>query len=117
MRDFRKLDVWHEGINYCQIIYQLTNNLPKDERFGLVSQMNRAAISISSNIAEGCSRKSNLDYAKFIEYSLGSAFELETQIIICTKVGYIDSLVSQRYLNRLNILQRRLNALRNSILK
>ena len=115
MRDFRKLEVWKEGIDFCQAIYQLTSTLPKDEKYGLVSQMNRAGVSIPSNLAEGCSRKSKVEFAKYIDYSLGSAFELETQIIICSRIGHIEEKLSQRYLTRLNILQKRINASKNSI--
>ena len=90
MKDFRKLDIWKRGLKLVKQVYVLTNKLPQKEQFGLVSQMNRCAVSIPSNIAEGCSRSSALELARFIEIALGSAFELETQIIIVSEVYQIE---------------------------
>lgn len=70
-------------------VYQLTKRLPTEERFGVATQMQRAAVSISSNIAEGCSRKSQKDYRRILEIALGSAFELETQLLVTVEVGYL----------------------------
>jgi len=116
MRDFRKLDLWKEGIEFSSIIYDLTAQFPKNEKYGLIDQMRRAVVSIPSNLAEGCSRKTNKEYVKYIDYSLGSAFELETQLIISSKVGYINQENAKNSIDRLSILQRRINVLRNSIL-
>lgn len=90
MRGFKKLKIWQNGIQLVELTYQLTKYFPQDERFGLTSQMNRAAVSVPSNIAEGGSRTSQKEYKRFLEFALGSAFELETQLIISQKLGLID---------------------------
>jgi len=116
MRNFRKYDIWTDGIDFSIGIYKTTSSFPSDERFGLISQMRRAAVSIPSNIAEGASRKSNLEFSRFIEISLGSSFELETQLIISLQQKYISSEAMNALLPPLQSLQRRLNALRNTLL-
>ncbi len=90
MRNFRELEVWKESIEIVKKVYSITNAFPSNEKFGLVSQMNRCRVSIASNIAEGCSRKSEIDFARFLEISIGSSFELETQLIISNNLIYID---------------------------
>jgi four helix bundle protein len=82
MKDFKKLQIWQKGIEIVKLSYKLTEQLPSAEKFNLISQINRAAISIPSNIAEGSSRRSERDYFRFLEIALGSCFELETQIIM-----------------------------------
>lgn len=82
MRNFKNLEIWKFGIQLTLKVYNLSETLPSEEKFGLRSQICRAAVSIPSNIAEGCSRSSELDYKRFLEIALGSAFELETQLII-----------------------------------
>lgn len=79
MFNFEKLDVWQKSIVLADQVYRLTKSFPADERFGLTNQMRRAAVSISSNLAEGCSRKSKSDFSRFIEIATGSAFELVSQ--------------------------------------
>ncbi|MCU4163404.1 four helix bundle protein [Carboxylicivirga caseinilyticus] len=88
MKDYRKLRVWQKGIEIVKLTYKLTSALPSNEKFNLVSQMNRAAVSIPSNIAEGSSRKSEKDYHRYLEISLGSCFELDTQIEIVIQLEF-----------------------------
>src|SRR5450756_906629 len=76
MFNFEKLETWHEAIAFADLIYKLTRHFPDEERFGLTNQMRRAAVSISSNIAEGCSRSSRMDYARCVEIATGSVFEV-----------------------------------------
>ena len=90
MHNFKELKVWNAGIALCKAIFILTKTFPADERFGLISQMNRAVVSIPSNIAEGCGRKSGKEFHQFLNVALGSAFELETQLIIAKEFGYIN---------------------------
>lgn len=78
MRDFRKLEIWNKGIAIVKTVYAFTADLPKSEKYGLISQMQRCAVSIPSNIAEGCSRNSEIEYKRYLEIAIGSAFELET---------------------------------------
>jgi len=82
MHNFKELKVWKAGIEICKTIFVLTRSFPGEEKFGLISQMTRSAVSIPSNIAEGCGRKSNKELHQFLNIALGSSFELETQIII-----------------------------------
>ena len=84
---YRDLVVWQQAMNVAVETYRLTSAFPKDEMFGLTSQMRRAAVSIASNIAEGEGRKSKKEFAHFLGFSLGSKAELETQLILCERVG------------------------------
>ena len=111
MRNFREYEVWKNGISFTAGVYILTKDLPDSEKFGLISQIRRASVSIPSNIAEGCSRTSEKDFARFIEIALGSAFETETLLIICKEVGYLDQQQLDRQLNELHGIQRGLNSL------
>src|SRR2546429_1811125 len=79
MFNFEKLDVWQEAIQFADLVYQLSGDFPADERFGITNQMRRAAVSISSNIAEGSSRASRPDFARFVEIATGSLFEVLSQ--------------------------------------
>jgi four helix bundle protein len=90
MHNFRELKVWKAGIEVSKIIFHLTKSFPSEERYGLISQMVRCAVSIPSNIAEGCGRKSNKELHHFLSISLGSSFELETQLIIAKEFNYIN---------------------------
>jgi four helix bundle protein len=89
MHNFKELKVWKAGITLWKATFELTNSFPSNERYGLTSQMTRAAISIPSNIAEGCGRKSNKELYQYLSIALGSAFELETQIIIAKEFDYL----------------------------
>ena len=82
MRDFKKLMIWQLGMDIVDRVYEIIPSLPSDERFGIRSQMSRCAISIPGNIAEGSSKASKKDYSRYSEISLGSAFELETHLLI-----------------------------------
>lgn len=90
MRNFKELRIWQKGFEIAVKSIQLTKGFPAEEKFGICSQISRAAVSIPSNIAEGSSRKSEKDYSRFTEISLGSAFELETQLLIAREVNYGD---------------------------
>ncbi|UKM63633.1 four helix bundle protein [Flavobacteriaceae bacterium GSB9] len=87
--DHKELDVWKYGMDLVELIYKVTSAFPDDERFGLTSQMRRAAISIPSNIAEGCGRKSDKELIQFLSIALGSVAELETQYLIAVRLNYI----------------------------
>jgi four helix bundle protein len=82
MFNFEKLDVWEKAIDFADLVYNNTRHFTADERFGLTNQMRRAAVSISSNIAEGTSRMSQADFARFIEIATGSVFEVVSQSFI-----------------------------------
>jgi four helix bundle protein len=88
MRNFKQLKIWQKGFEIAVKSIKLTSAFPKEEKYGLTSQMSRASVSIPSNIAEGSSRSSEKDYKRFLEFSLGSSFELETQLLIADAVNY-----------------------------
>ena len=111
MHNFRKLQIWIESMDLVDAIYDKTKSFPRQEVFGLVSQMQRAAVSVPSNIAEG-SGKSNKDFARFLSISVGSLFELETQVLIAERRGYLDKSISELLINRVVRLQRMINTFR-----
>ena len=82
MKNFKELNVWKQRIEIVKMTYQLSKLFPQEEKFSITSQINRAAVSIPANIAEGSSRNSDKDYARFLQIALGSAFELQTYLII-----------------------------------
>lgn len=91
MKSHEDLDVWKKAIELAECIYGVTRNFPNDEKFGLVSQMRRAAVSIASNIAEGAARQSKKEFVQFLSIASGSTSELLTQIIISDRIGVVDS--------------------------
>jgi len=112
MRNFREYDIWIDSMELVNNIYDLVGYFPKNEQYVLTSQMTRSAISIPSNIAEGASRNSEKDFARFLEIGLGSAFELETQVRIAVKRKYISDDNKTRTIESLISLQKRISALR-----
>ncbi len=115
MRNFRELKIWDNSMQIIIPIYIITSKFPLEERFGLTSQMRRASVSIASNIAEGCSRNSNKEFRRFLEISLGSAYELETQSIIAGELGYISKEQLAGFLLNFVALQKQINTLINKL--
>ena len=91
MHNIQELKIWHKAIDLSVEIYKISAELPHDERFGLVSQIRRASVSIASNIAEGAGRNTNGEFCQFLGIANGSAYELQTQIVIAQKLGLIKS--------------------------
>ena len=89
MRDHRKLRAFELADNLVLLVYSITKTFPKDEQFSLTSQVRRAAVSIASNIVEGCARQSQADYVRFLDMALGSAREVEYQLTIAQRLGYM----------------------------
>ena len=89
MGKHKDLEIWKTGIDLVEVIYKITETFPKNEVYGLVSQMRRAAVSIPSNIAEGAARKGKAEYMQFLYIALGSLSEIETQIIIAKRLSFI----------------------------
>ena len=89
-RNFRDYPVWNEAVNYATYVYEVTGQMPWFEKKGLCDQLQRAAVSISSNIAEGAAKPSNAEFAHYLDTALGSAYEVETQLLIANKVGYVE---------------------------
>jgi four helix bundle protein len=115
MRNFRDLEVWQSSVLFVKRIYIITGSFPNEEKFGLVSQINRCAVSIPSNIAEGCSRSSQKDFSRFLQISLGSAFELETQIEIAKEIGFVDVILHLEIISELNVIQKRIQSLKKYV--
>jgi four helix bundle protein len=91
IRTHKDLDVWKESMKLVKNVYLLTASFPKEEIYGLISQMRRASVSIPSSIAEGAARSTNKDFARFLYISLGSLAELETQLLLTVDLGFIDN--------------------------
>lgn len=116
-RNFREYPVWQEADDFATFVYEVTGKMPWFEKKGLCDQMQRAAVSISSNIAEGAARSSDADFAHFLDFALGSAFEAETQLTIAKNVGYFDNLDFnadinfQTLMDKIHSIERQLNGL------
>ncbi len=110
---FEKLEVWKESKDFTKEIYTVTSTFPDDEKFGLTSQMRRAAVSICSNIAEGSARKTNKDKAHFTTISFGSAVEVLNQLILTVELGLLTQESYQELRLKLESITNKLNALRN----
>lgn len=111
VKDYKSLNVWKKAIELVTIIYKTTELFPKQEHYGLTSQIRKSAVSVPSNIAEGNSRASTKEYIHFLCISLGSSAELETQIIISKNIGYIDSKKCEKILSKIIIIRKMLPAL------
>jgi four helix bundle protein len=90
MRPHEKLEAWSQAINFVVDVYKSTETFPKEEKFGLTSQIRRAAVSVPANIAEGAGRRSDKEFAHFLSNAQGSASELETELIIAHRLGYLN---------------------------
>lgn len=115
MRNFRNYDIWKKGMDIANNVYYLTDGFPKYETYGLADQLRRAAVSIPSNIAEGCSRTSEAKFAHFLEYSIGSCFEVETQLEIAKRRDYISKEQYGNFLTLLQIEEKQLNQFINQL--
>ena len=117
MRNFKELKIWQKGFQIAVHSFKLVAGFLKEERFGISSQITRSAVSISSNIAEGSSRSSERDYNRFVEISLGSSFELETQLLIAEAVNYGDREVRNEMLKQIDEEQKMLISFMNKLNK
>lgn len=111
VKSYRDLKVWQDGVDLVESIYRVTGPYPREEMFGLTSQMRRASVSIPSNIAEGHSRSGTGEYLHHVGISLGSLAELETQIIISERLGFLKQDGAQRSLTSCESIGRMLHAL------
>jgi four helix bundle protein len=108
---YRDFIVWQKSMDLVTDTYKLTHSLPKEEVFGLKSQIRRSVISVPSNIAEGFGRKSNKDFARFLKISIGSLFELQTQLEICFRLKYIEKNIYEGTYNQTREVERMLSSL------
>jgi four helix bundle protein len=115
--NFEKLETWQKAITFADMVYAVTRNFPADERFGLTNQMRRAAVSISSNIAEGTARNSKNDYARFLEIAAGSLFEVVSQSFIGQRQGFLSDVDFQKLYAAAEEQGKMLSGLRRLILE
>ncbi len=113
---YKDLLIWQKGIVLVRMVYKLTSRFPDDEKFGLVSQMRRAAVSIPSNIAEGQARHTTQEFIQFLSHAEGSLAEVETQLIIGVDLGYCGTQEAAAAQGLTSELKRMLNALRRKLL-
>src|SRR5262245_45700389 len=116
MFNFEKLDVWQRAIGFADLVYRLTRAFLHDERFGLTSQMRRAAVSIASNIAEGSARASRVDFARFVEIASGSVFEVVSQARISLQQKLLSETEYRELYTAAEVQGKMLSALRRALL-
>ncbi|MEM9679318.1 MAG: four helix bundle protein [Bacteroidota bacterium] len=115
MHNFKKLKIWSESIELVAKSYKLTKTFPDFEKYGLATQMNRCAVSIPSNIAEGSSKSTDKHFNKYLEDSLGSAFEWETQLIIAFNETYISEETFKELENKINQIQKMISSFQSGL--
>jgi four helix bundle protein len=111
MRDYKKYSIWQQGHEIALEIYRITKNFPKDELYGLTSQIRRAVSSIPTNIVEGCGRESDLDFRRFLVIALGSATEVEYLLLLCFELGYIEESHFSHLTNKVVAIRKQLRNL------
>ena len=111
MRNFRNYKIYQDAMEIAKMTYKVTGVFPKSEIYALSAQLNRAGVSIASNIAEGASRDSEKDFAHFLEMSLGSSFEVETQLLIAKSLGYDKGGIINELLEKIQRIEKQLNQL------
>jgi len=117
MHNFKELKVWKEAMELSKIIYNITKSFPNEEKFGLTSQIIRCTISVPSNIAEGCGRGTDKEFARFLSISRGSTYELETQLILAHNFAYLSTVDCNNIIEKLSQIQRMLNGLIQTLSK
>ncbi len=115
MAEFKELLVWQKSIDFVTKVYQVTESFPEKEKFGLISQLTRASVSVPSNIAEGNSRRSLPDYIQFLKIARGSCAEIETQLIISKKLNFITEELFLKLNNQIIEITKMINGLINSL--
>ena len=113
MADYKDLNIWKASMDLVEHIYRLVKLFPREETYGLSDQLRRAVVSIPSNIAEGSNRNTDKEFIQFLYIALGSACEVETQLIIASRLGYLQDI--QQELDTITRLRKMINALINSI--
>ncbi|MFS4469725.1 four helix bundle protein [Maribacter sp. 2210JD10-5] len=111
MRNFRELEVWKDARKLVKEVYILSKLLPESEKFGLISQINRCVVSIPANIAEGSAKYSQKDFVRFLQISLGSAYELESHLILCGDLEFVSNEKISEIIRKTQVLQKRIASL------
>ncbi|MDR3001945.1 MAG: four helix bundle protein [Fibromonadaceae bacterium] len=115
IQNYQELIVWQEAMNLAEMTYAQTKNFPKEELYGIVSQIRRAAVSIPANIAEGYGRKNRAEYLNFLSIAAGSLTETETHLLLSKRIGYLTEEQMNKLQKQLNVVGKLLMALRKSL--
>lgn len=116
MHNFRQLQIWIEGMAIVKSTYSIADELPAAEKFGLISQITRCAVSVPSNLAEGSSRTSNKEFGHFLSIALGSLFELETQLLIGVELNFLEIGKTEELIKNIIQLQRRISTFKRTLI-
>ena len=117
MRDFKKLNVWERAHNFVINIYKLSKPFPKEELYGITSQLRRAVVSIPTNIAEGCGKHTEKDFVRYLSIAAGSTSEVEYLLILSKDLKFIDESIAFAQITEINEIKKMLNALMMKIAK
>ena len=115
MHRFKDLEIWKRSRIFCSKIYAETANFPENEKFGITNQLRRASVSIPSNIAEGSSRASNKEFSRFLEIAIGSAYEIETQLLISNDLKFLELETLESLLNDLEEIIKMISKFRSTL--
>nr|WP_322626321.1 four helix bundle protein [uncultured Flavobacterium sp.] len=115
MHRFKDLEIWKLSRIFCSKIYQATSVFPESEKFGITNQLRRASVSIPSNIAEGSSRSSNKEFCRFLEIAIGSAYEIETQILIASDLNFLNQNEVDRLIDDLNLIIKMISKFKSTL--
>jgi four helix bundle protein len=115
LRNHRDLQVWSKAYSLALELYRASRTFPKEELYGLTSQMRRAAVSVGANLAEGCGRRSNAEMGRFVRIAMGSAAELDHHLLLCKDLGFMADADHRRFLANLTEVRKMLSALLDSI--
>ncbi len=116
MHNFRRLQIWQEGMEVAKNTYLSIEIFPSAEKFGLISQISRCAVSVPSNIAEGSSRESNKEFNHFLSIALGSLFELETQLLLSVNLNYLTASNTEKLIQDIIQLQKKISSFKKKLL-
>ena len=114
--NFKKLTIWQDSMELCDMVYSYTDTLPNKEKYNLINQLEKCAVSIPSNISEGSGKRTNVHFAEFLTTSLTSSFEMETQLLICERRNYGNSEELKNILGKVEVLQKQISNFRDKIL-
>ena len=114
---YQDLKVWQKAMDFTGRVYQVTKKFPVEEKFGLISQLNRSAVSIASNIAEGAGRESKKEFSQFLSVAMGSCFEAETQVLLANRFGFINDDEMKILLEMSGEIQRMIAGLKKFLLE
>ena len=115
MHNFKKLNIWLDAMTLAKEVYLITSKYPREEKYGLVSQINRCVVSVPSNISEGSSRSSNKEFSHYLKIALGSLYELETQTILSRDIGIITDNDLNQLSIKISVLQKMINGFLTSL--